>query len=197
MPGQAEPPLARERIGVIVLAAGSSRRFPSDKRLALMPDNKELLASTLASIPVTFSRRLLVLRPGDEALARRFEQAWEICFAPRAHLGMGHSLAYAVSELEDWQGAVIALGDMPFVHPDTYTAVQEALCIQPLVRPFYRGQPGHPVGFQAAYFSELAALQGDEGARSLLARHSDKLHQHPSEDPGILRDIDTPGNARP
>jgi molybdenum cofactor cytidylyltransferase len=53
------------------------------------------------------------------------------------------------------------------------------------------GRRGHPVGFSRALRAELVALDGDEGARALLARHSSSITKVPVEDPGIFVDIDT------
>jgi molybdenum cofactor cytidylyltransferase len=61
-----------------------------------------------------------------------------------------------------------------------------------MVAPFYEGKRGNPVGFSAACLPELLALQGDQGARALLAQSG--LQKLPVSDSGILRDIDTPAD---
>ena len=58
------------------------------------------------------------------------------------------------------------------------------------------GQRGHPVAFGGALGDELARLDGDEGARSLLARHAERLVAVPVGDPGIFRDVDTPSDLQ-
>jgi molybdenum cofactor cytidylyltransferase len=47
---------------------------------------------------------------------------------------------------------------------------------------------GHPVGFAAECRPELLTLQGDRGARDVLAAHPPHLID--VDDPGILTDID-------
>ena len=49
---------------------------------------------------------------------------------------------------------------------------------------------GDPVGFGAAFYQALAALTGDEGAKTIIAAHRDRMIRIDVEDPGILRDID-------
>jgi molybdenum cofactor cytidylyltransferase len=56
------------------------------------------------------------------------------------------------------------------------------------------GQRGHPVGFAADLYEDLAALDGDEGARSVVERHRAWLELVRVDDPGIHFDIDTPGD---
>ncbi|MCK7579437.1 MAG: NTP transferase domain-containing protein [Chromatiales bacterium] len=58
----------------------------------------------------------------------------------------------------------------------------------------HRGQRGHPVGFSAEFAPALRALQGDRGARDLLARHADRLQCLEVDDPGVLLDVDTPAD---
>jgi molybdenum cofactor cytidylyltransferase len=178
-------------IGCIVLAAGSGTRFGSDKRLARFGE-ATLLEHTLNNISPAFSQRILVLRPDDEALARRYAADWQIVLAADAGKGMGHSLAAALPLAGDWEAAVIALADMPFVQTATYEAVCIRLGTDNLVVPYYRDQRGNPVGIGKRYFPELAHPQGDQGARLLLQQHAAAVVRVDVEDPGIVRDVDTP-----
>ncbi|MGV3593063.1 MAG: nucleotidyltransferase family protein [Gammaproteobacteria bacterium] len=181
-------------IGCIVLAAGSGARFGSDKRLAEFAGDT-LLAHTLARLAPIFTQRILVLRANadaDTALAQRFASEWQIVRAPDAAKGMGHSLAAAMACTATWSGAVIALADMPFVRPETCSAIAARLSADTLVVPYYHGQRGNPVGIGSRFFAELAALQGDRGARALFERHASALVTMEVDDPGILRDVDTP-----
>ncbi len=178
-------------IGCIVLAAGSGKRFGSDKRKAGFGDST-LLEHTLGNIAPAFGKRILVLRAGDETLGNRFAADWQVLLAADAGKGMGHSLAAAMACTSGWKGAVIALADMPFVLTSTYRAVRVRLTADNLVVPYYREQRGNPVGIGRRYFAELARLQGDQGARVLLQQHAAAVLRVEVEDPGILRDIDTP-----
>lgn len=178
-------------IGCIVLAAGSSTRFGGDKRLARFGSGT-LLEHTLGNIAPIFHKRILVLRTGDEALGKRFAADWQIVLAAEAAKGMGHSLAAAMALTGEWGAAVVALADMPFVLSSTYEAVRVRLTTDNLVVPFYRDQRGNPVGIGKRYFQELAHLQGDQGARQLLQKHAAAVVRVDVEDPGIVRDVDTP-----
>ena len=105
---------------------------------------------------------------------------------------MGASLACAVQATRDASGWVVALGDMPWIEPSTIARVAAAIADGATVAaPFYRGQRGHPVGFSAACFAALAALTGDEGARSVVDAHRDSLVRIDVDDAGTLCDIDT------
>ena len=60
--------------------------------------------------------------------------------------------------------------------------------------PFHRGERGHPVGFGAACYAALAALTGDEGAKTVVAAQRDRVVRVEVDDAGILRDVDTPSD---
>jgi molybdenum cofactor cytidylyltransferase len=182
-----------ENIGIIVLAAGYSRRFEGDKRKARLNDQRTVLESTLLSVPSTISRRILVLHPGDEEFAQGFHQ-WQTVIADKAANGMGDSLAAGIRATIDWQGALIALGDMPYIEPATFNAVAESLRTHSIVIPVYTAVRGHPVGFQKQHFDKLAALSGDTGARTILKNHAGEVFELQCLDRGVIRDIDKPAD---
>jgi molybdenum cofactor cytidylyltransferase len=106
---------------------------------------------------------------------------------------MGHTLAEGIAQIT-WDGALIALGDMPGIMPATFckaatTMVQGGIC-----QATWQGKPGHPVGFSSAWFEQLGQLQGDTGARGIIKQHGEAVTHFPVDDPGILRDIDTPAD---
>lgn len=182
---------AGRNIGCIVLAAGYSRRFGADKRQIRIRGETTLLDLTLASIPPLFATCILVLHPGDEALAVRYASRWQAILATNARLGMGHSLAAAVPWVAACEGTVIVLADMPAVQASTYGAITERLDSGHMVVPHCSGKRGNPVGIGAKFFPELATLEGDQGARELLQRHAAAVLRLEVEDPGILLDADT------
>ena len=81
---------------------------------------------------------------------------------------------------------------MPWIRPETIARVAGAIGGGAVVAaPFFSGKRGHPVGFAASCFADLAALTGDEGAKAIVAAHRDRIARVDVDDPGILRDIDT------
>lgn len=88
---------------------------------------------------------------------------------------------------------LIALGDMPHVAPATLLALRDALAAgAPIAVPVHDGQRGNPVGFNRTHLDALLALRGEQGARRLL--QTCPVTEVAVDDPGILRDIDTPSD---
>ena len=107
-----------------------------------------------------------------------------------ANLGMGYSIAHGVLARPQATGWLVLPGDMPMIQPHTLQAVAAQLEHHAVVYAQHLGRRGHPVGFGAELYSELVALQGDEGARRLIARYP--AHAVDVQDAGVLMDVDTP-----
>jgi molybdenum cofactor cytidylyltransferase len=184
----------------ILLAAGSATRFGSDKLLHLLPHDVPIAIQAARHLRAVFGDGVLaVVRPDAQALADLLRrEACQVVVCDNAAEGMGASLACAVRAAGAAGGYLVALGDMPFVRASTIAAVRDALIGgAPLAAPFFRARRGHPVGIAGEFRAELEVLKGDEGAKGLLARHAGKLIKIPVGDPGVIRDIDIPGDLAP
>jgi molybdenum cofactor cytidylyltransferase len=183
---------------LIVPAAGRGSRFrgaggpghkleqPLDGLTVLECTLRAALASQLPCLVVTTAelaplaarqmarRDLLVLSPGEAAR------------------GMGYSIAAGVAERSAGAGWLVLPADMPRVQPASLQAVAAALSQQIVVFAQHQGRRGHPVGFAAELYSELVQLDGDDGARRVVSRYPAEAVE--LDDPGVLVDVDTPGD---
>ncbi|MFL6581258.1 MAG: NTP transferase domain-containing protein [Burkholderiales bacterium] len=177
----------------ILLAAGSGSRFGADKLLHPLGDGTPIGLASLRALKRALPNVIAVIRTGDDRLrACLDDEQVAIYECDDAHLGMAHSFVCGIEASRDADGWVIALGDMPFVQPRTISSVAARVAHNGrIIIPAYRGQRGHPVGFGGRYLRELQNLSGDEGARSVIGRHSGEVELLEADDEGILRDIDT------
>jgi molybdenum cofactor cytidylyltransferase len=178
----------------LLLAAGSARRFGAQKLLVDIADGTPVAAAAGAHLVAALPRGIGVVRPADAALSRLLVSVGlEVVENQRAACGMGTSIAAGVAASPDADGWVIALGDMPWIRPETIRAVAAALAAgASIAAPCIDGIRGHPVGFSARWRDALLALDNDVGARDLIA--SGALHLVPTRDPGVIRDIDRPSD---
>lgn len=184
----------------LLLCGGASKRFGSNK-LAVSIGGRE---GEAAPIVEHAARHLLegagnvlaVIPPGAEILRAILEPlGCEMLESDRTAQGIGASLAAAVEATPRADGWIVALGDMPFIRPDTIAAVRAKLAAGALIAAPVdetTRERGHPVAFAHALLAELVALRGDEGARSIVARHRQALTEVAVDDRGIFLDIDTP-----
>ena len=182
----------------ILLAAGASRRFGSDKLLHRLAGGTSVAAAALASLRAAVPHVIAVVRPGATALADSLSDAGAtVILCANADEGMGASLAAAIGASGDAAGWVIALADMPYIRPQTIEKVAASLAAgAAIVAPAYRGERGHPVGLSARFRPQLQALRGDAGARDLLKQHAGLIELIEVDDPGVRRDIDTPADLQ-
>ncbi|MFG6177686.1 NTP transferase domain-containing protein [Halomonas sp. THAF12] len=181
----------------VIMAAGASRRFgAADKRLARLPSGQTLLAATVARAAGAFAHLRVVIRDEDDPVALGLAPDTPLIRAPHAGDGLGASLADAFAvlakddALADLEAAAVLLGDMPALADETLKRLLDHAARERIVRPRHAGRPGHPVLFGRAYWSELASLGGDEGARRVIARHRGHCLELAMGDPGIHLDID-------
>ena len=188
---------------VIVLAAGRGSRFEAQGHKLAQPfGDSSVLTTTLANALASGLAVVVVTTQAFAAVARSSVAARDVIVlpevgaaaantagAPGPPLGMGTSIAAGVSARPDAAGWLVLPGDMPLVRPSSLQAVARALDPHPVAFAQHRGRRGHPVGFSAELYSELIALQGDEGARRLVARYP--AFGLELDDPGVLVDIDT------
>jgi molybdenum cofactor cytidylyltransferase len=178
---------------IVVLAAGAGTRFQGaghklDGRLG----DASVLARTLHNALSTDLRVLLVIsRRLQDAMTDRLPDCDRVVVDPDANpgWGMADSIAAGVARSRDAAGWLVLPGDMPFVCPDSIVRVSQGLREHAVAQARHDGRRGHPVAFRSELRDDLLALTGDEGARSVVARHAGIAVD--LDDPGVLQDIDT------
>ncbi len=184
----------------ILLCAGRGRRFDSSggsNKLLQALDNGELVAAASARhLLAVLSQVVAVVPPGGDALASVLrELGCTVTLCPDADSGMAASLAHGIRHSQNADGWIVALGDMPYVQASSIQALADALQGGAgIAAPTYQGRRGNPVAFSALHLHALLALQGDQGARGILA--ANPVDEVVVEDAGILRDIDTPSDLQ-
>lgn len=196
MPDDAVPP-TRDDVIAVVMAAGRSRRFGDDKRRAVLADGHTLLQATLALARRHFAQTWVVLRHGETPGELGLEGEFRVLHAPPGEDGLGISLGAAFQRLGEEtaaRAAAVMLGDMPWVAPGTCARLAALAEAGRILRPRHGGAAGHPVVFGRAFWPRLAMLRGEAGARAVLGENADACRFVDVDDPGILRDVDTPGD---
>jgi molybdenum cofactor cytidylyltransferase len=190
-------------IAAIVLAAGQGQRFGGNKLLADVQGQALVVHSLLPWLQI-FDRVTVVVRPGGLPLIEAVQSATVLdarrvdwAMVAEDATGMGDSLAAGVRLCQNAEGWLIGLADMPALSAASIAAVHQALIDgRPLAAPTFNGQRGHPVGFSRSYRDALMALQGDQGAKSLLQSDADRLCLIPVADRGVVLDIDIPEDLK-
>lgn len=197
----------------IVLAAGRASRFGSDKRQAHYDGQHTMLSRAIDLIVDHCSQVFVVTRPGDEAQSETLLGPYqnnpkiEQIIASDAIHGMGSSLANGIAQVianekqtgQLFSGALIALADMPYIREQTIKQLvdefdEDKISIPCYLEPHKEKKWGNPVLFSRKWFDALNGLRGDRGARALIKSNPCARIEVVVDDPGILRDVDTPAD---
>ena len=181
----------------IVLAAGRSQRMGRPKPLLPFGDRtvlQQVLAALAAARP---ERTLLVLGPKGEPIAASVaDRPLTLVWNRASESEMVDSLRATLPHLPaDGQGVMICLGDQPLIAAATYSRLADCHRRNPdcILQPRTGGRTGHPVLLPQDLFAEIADRST---LRDLLAAYPERVQSVEVEDPGILLDMDTPGDYR-
>lgn len=160
---------------VIVLAAGASRRFGGTKLLA-PHDGRPLVAHAVGTAITAGPSHVMVVvgYDGDRVGAAACAEGDVTIVRNAAYRsGLASSLIAGLRSLhEDVEVAAVLLGDQPGVPARAVVAVLGALIDGvEMARARYVDGLGHPVGFRRPVWPTIERLEGDQGARGLLAQH--------------------------
>jgi molybdenum cofactor cytidylyltransferase len=161
---------------ILVLASGKGERFVASggqgNKLHAMIAGKRVIDWTLDAVKASGLR-------------------WHVEDA--GHAGLGDSIAAAVKATPDATAWLVLPADLPLISAETLLAVADSLEKHDVVVPHFRGQRGHPVGFDRVCESALRALRGPNGAASVVRAEAavDGVFDLELDDEGIVTDIDT------
>lgn len=174
--------IKNNKIGVIILAAGSSSRLGHPKQLVRFK-GKSLLQQVIdLADSFKFDSKILVLGANSEEIIRNIDQRnFKIVINENWKEGMSTSIKTGLTEslkLEnDLDQILILLSDQPFVNREK---VEELIKIQlrseyPASFCEYNDEVGVPAIFSNEVFSDLKDLRGDNGAKKLIVNNKFKF----------------------
>jgi len=183
--------------GIIILAAGSSSRMGQPKQQLIYREKTLLQLAIQAATGVTDHKLVVVLGARHETLLSEVDsKIADIVINPDWEQGMASSIKTGMTALltlyPQIDQVLIMLCDQPFVD----TALLEKLTqadpqnADVIAASTYQNTIGVPVLFGKAWFTELQALEGEEGAKKMLLKYHDQVIAVPFAQGGV--DIDTP-----
>ncbi|GAB5349730.1 nucleotidyltransferase family protein [Alteriqipengyuania sp. 357] len=173
-------------IALVLLAAGRSRRFGSDKLTTRFQGKPLWEWAAEAAESAGFVSRYLVV--GDHSCLHA-PRGWHTVLNPEAGRGMGSSIAAGITAASGHQRAVIALADMPNIEAGHLRMLGEASGA--LFTRQADGSAGTPAAFDRESFAQLQTLTGDKGARSLEISRAGCVEPRGDR---MLLDIDRPAD---
>jgi molybdenum cofactor cytidylyltransferase len=183
-------------IVAIILAAGQSRRMGQPKML-LPWGETTVIEQVITTFKAAGVDDLLIVTGGArgqvEALVGDSAQT---IFNPNFAEGeMLSSLQAGLAELRpEVEAALVGLGDQPQVRAGSVQLVVDEFLKSgaSLIVPSFQIRRGHPWLVARPHWDEIRAMRSSsESPRDFLNRHANDIHYVETDDPGILKDLDT------
>jgi len=197
-PREAPPAADGRRVGALVLAAGRSTRMGGPNKLLAEIGGKPLVRFVAEQALASRATPVIVVTGHERAKVEAALAGLRVKFVhnPDFAAGLSTSLKAGLAVLPpEVDGAIVCLGDMPQVTAalidrmvEAFDPARGALVVVPTIE----GKRGNPVVWSRRFFPDLMALEGDVGARHLIATYADAVAEVPVEDSAALTDVDTP-----
>lgn len=188
------------KLALIMLAAGNSRRFGSNKlfypiegkamylhileKLFLV---KERIESTEITCSVT------VVTQYSQIAEKAVRLGAKVQLNPHPEEGISSSLKLGLNVNEDADACLFTVSDQPWISQETilemilkFVASEKGMaCL------WSDTKPGNPCIFSKCYYPELLSLEGDTGGKRIMKLHKDDVLRIPVTDARQLTDLDT------
>ena len=186
------------RIAGLVLAAGRSTRMGGPNKLLEEINGKPLVRIVAEQALASRASPVIVVTGHQRERVERALAGLPVTVVhnPDFADGLSTSLRAGIKAVPpDADGAIVTLGDMPQVSAkliDRLIAAFDPERGALVVIPTIDGKRGNPVLWARRFFPDLLAVEGDIGARHLIAGYAEAVAEVAIEDAAALTDIDTP-----
>jgi molybdenum cofactor cytidylyltransferase len=186
------------RLAAIVLAAGRSTRMGGPNKLLAEIGGRPLVRIAVEQALASQARPVIVVTGHEPERVAGVLAGLDVKLVhnPDYAGGLSTSVRAGIAAVPAGaDGAIICLGDMPQVDARlidrllaAYDPEKNALVAVPVIN----GKRGNPVVWSRRFFPELAALDGDTGARRLITSYQEAVIEVPVTGKAALTDVDTP-----
>jgi molybdenum cofactor cytidylyltransferase len=185
-----------DNIGLILLAAGASKRLGKLKQLLHFSGETLLQRAVKTALASECRPLIIVLGANAEKLAREIEEFdVELVENTEWENGMGTSIQIGIKHFsENYPNAaavVLMVCDQPFVSVDLIEQLVRSFrrTNAPVTASSYGNTVGVPALFSRKLFPELMQLKADNGAKKIIYEHRENVIKIPFEE-GLI-DVDT------
>lgn len=184
-------------IGFILLASGQSSRMGQNKLLLPIGAQQIPCVRRVAEMLTAIAPNRVMAVYHDEAVKQVLAGLpLETLYNERAKFGQSESIKLGVRQ--PWPATISAfafvMGDQPLLSEAVVRKLVEVFCNSDanIVVPCVGEWNFSPVIFHRCWTEELLQLDGDRGAKGLMANQSAKVLRVPFETAEVFEDIDTP-----
>jgi molybdenum cofactor cytidylyltransferase len=185
-------------VAAVILAAGRSTRMGGPNKLLAELGGKTLVRIVTEQALASKASDVIVVTGHQADQVEKALGGLKVKFVRNGDFaeGLASSVKAGIAAVPaEADGAVVCLGDMPLIDAHLIDRLVEAFAPDRgnlIAVPVSDGRRGNPVLWSRRFFGELMTLDGDIGARHLIARHGEAVVEVAVEGHGAFLDIDTP-----
>ncbi len=197
-PRKPSGPEGNRNVTAVVLAAGRSTRMGGPNKLLAELAGKPLVRTVTEQALASGASSVVVVTGHQAAEVEKALAGLKVKFVrnPDFVAGLASSVRTGIAAVPaDADGAVVCLGDMPLIDARLIDRLIDAFAPDRghlIAVPVSDNRRGNPVLWSRRFFDELMTIDGDVGARHLIAKHNEAVAEVPVEGHGAFLDIDTP-----
>lgn len=179
------------KINLILLGAGNSSRFGSNKLLTEI-DGKPMYLHILKKVIGMNWNQIIFVTQYKEIVKQIKGYPIDVVYNNHGEWGISHSIKLGIEYGNDCDAYLFSVCDQPFI---TANSIQKLInefmnCEKRIACLSYNGILGNPAIFDLIYEKELLELKGDKGGKVIINNHSDDVKIVNVDNIKELMDID-------
>ena len=183
-------------ISAILLAAGESKRMVDENKLIKKYKSIPLIKHAVSNVlnsPI--DELIIVLGYQKQSIENIIGENKKIKFIanPNFESGIASSIKKGLDSLsKETEAFFICLGDMPNVNKEIYNQLINASFSnkdKEIFVPYYQERQANPILFSKKMKDEIQKIEGDFGAKKIIADNEKKVFKLSTQDKGVITDF--------
>ena len=183
-------------ISAILLAAGESKRMVDENKLIKKYKSIPLIKHAVSNVlnsPI--DELIIVLGYQKKSIEKIIGENKKIKFIanPNFESGIASSIKKGLDSLsKETEAFFICLGDMPNVNKEIYNQLINASFSnkdKEIFVPYYQERQANPILFSKKMKGEIHKIEGDFGAKKIIADNEKKVFKLSTQDKGVITDF--------
>ncbi len=188
------------KLGMVMLCAGNSRRFGSNKLLYEVQEKPmyQWMLEKLCHIRDSLEEEtgvsitLVVVTQYQEIREQAERAGARVVLNKEPERGISSSMQLGLLEAGETDACLFTVADQPWIQEETikkmilrfFSSGKGMACVA------FQGKPGNPCIFSKRYYGKLMELRGDRGGKRVLLSHLEDVEQVLIEEERELLDVD-------
>ena len=187
----------QEKFALIMLAAGNSHRFGSNKLLYEI-DGMPMYLRTLRQLQKAVSElgncEIIVVTQYEEIADKAQASGARVLINPHPERGISSSMQIGLATAKESTACLFTVSDQPWLTAETIVNLVHKFQSEQkgMACTIRDGKTGNPCIFSRKYYQELMEITGDKGGKQIINRHPEDVTYLEIEDAKELVDVDMP-----